>query len=95
MAGSGTATRTQAIVGAADQRFAIPAVRMRAGAARILTLVLDQIQKNIPAGLENRVLGEDGEPIFKSNELTEQGISGEFDAYLLEDISMGSANLQR
>lgn len=93
--GSGTATRTQAIVGAAEQRFAIPATRMRAGAARILTLVLDQIQKNIPYGLENRILGEDNEPIFKANELTEEGLSGEFDAYLLEDISMGSVSVQR
>lgn len=93
--GSGTATRTQAIVGAADQRFAIPAVRLRAGAARILTLVLDQVQKNIPPGLESRVLGEDGEPLFGENELTQEGLSGEFDAYLLEDISMGSVNIER
>jgi hypothetical protein len=74
--GSGTATRTQAIVGAADVRFAIPAIRLRRGAADILTLVFDLIQKNIPYGLENRVLGEDG-------------------AYLLEDISMGSVNVER
>lgn len=93
--GSGTATRTQAIVGAAEQRFAIPAQRMRAGAARILTLVLDQLQKNIPLGLETRVLGEDNEPIFKSNELTESGISGEYDAYLLEDLSGGSISIER
>ena len=93
--GSGTATRTQAIVGAAEQRFAIPAEKLREGAGRILTLILDQLQKNIPPGLENRVLGEDDEPIFKSNELTEEGISGEYDAYLLEDASMGSDNTQR
>ncbi len=93
--GSGTATRTQAIVGAADTRFAIPAVRLRRGAANILTLVFDQIQKNIPLGLESRVLGEDDEPIFKTNELTEEGLSGEYDAYLLEDISMGSVNIER
>lgn len=93
--GSGTATRTQAIVGAADQRFAIPAIRLRRGAADILTLVFDQIQKNIPLGLESRVLGEDGEPIFKSNELTEEGLSGEYDAYLLEDVSMGSVSIER
>ena len=93
--GSGTATRTQAIVGAADIRFAIPATRLRRGAAQILTLVFDQIQKNIPMGLENRVLGEDGEPVFKGNELTEEGLSGEYDAYLLEDVSMGSVNVER
>ena len=93
--GSGTATRTQAIVSAADTRFAIPAVRLKRGAADILTLVFDQIQKNIPMGLESRILGEDGEPIFNGNELTEEGLSGEYDAYLLEDISMGSVNIER
>jgi hypothetical protein len=93
--GSGTATRTQAIVGAAEQRFAIPAEKLREGAGRILTLILDQLQKNIPPGLENRILGEDNEPIFNSNELTAEGISGEYDAYLLEDASMGSENTQR
>ena len=93
--GSGTATRTQAIVGAAEQRFAMPASRLRAGAANILTLILDQVQKNIPPGIESRVLGEDGELLFKGNELTEEGISGEFDAYLLEDISFGSINIER
>ncbi len=93
--GSGTATRTQAIVGAAEQRFAIPAEKLREGAGRILTLILDQVQKNIPPGLENRILGEDDEPIFGSNELTEEGINAELDAYLLEDASMGSDSSQR
>ena len=93
--GSGTATRTQAIVGAAEQRFAIPAARLRAGASSILTLLLDVVQKNIPLGLEQRVLGENGEPVFKGNELTEEGISGEFDAYLLDDVSLGSKNIER
>lgn len=93
--GSGTATRTQAIVGASEQRFAMPAIRLRRGAARILTLILDQIQKNIPSGLENRILGENGEPIFNGNELTAEGISAELDAYLLDDVSMGSVNIER
>lgn len=93
--GSGTATRTQAIVSAAEQRFAIPAERLRTGAAKILTIVLDLLQKNIPPGLETRILGEDDEPIFKGNELTEEGITGEYDAYLLEDAAMGSMDVQR
>ena len=93
--GSGTATRTQAIVGAAEQRFSIPAQRLRAGAARILTLVLDQLQLNIPPGLETRILGENDEPIFRFNELTSEGIDAEMDAYLLEDVAMGSQSVMR
>ena len=93
--GSGTATRTQAIVQAAEQRFAMPAERLREGASRIIQQHLDILQLNIPPGLENRVLGEDGMPLFESNELTAEGISGEFDAYILMDPSMGSKQTER
>lgn len=93
--GSGTATRTQAIVQSAEQRFAIPAERLREGAARIINQHLALLQRNIPPGLENRILGEDDKPIFQSNELTEEGIAGEFDCYLLPDPSMGSKETER
>jgi len=93
--GSGTATRTQAIMQSAEQRFSTPAARLQAGAARIVSKILDQIQLNIPPGMELRVLGEAGEPLFKINELTDEGISGEYDAYLLDDPSLGDKNMQR
>ena len=93
--GSGTATRTQAIIANAEQRFSLPASRLKEGASRILNVILDLLQKNIPPGLETRVLGEDGKPIFEQNELSREGISGEYDAYLLGDPSMGSEQLER
>ena len=93
--GSGTATRTQAIVQSAEQRFSIFAERLREGAARIITQHLDLVQLNIPPGLETRVLGEKGEPLFGENELTQEGISGKFDAYILLDPSMGSKQAER
>ena len=93
--GSGTATRTNAIVQASGERHAIPLQRLREGASRILTQHLDVLQKNIPPGLEQRVLGQKGEPIFGANELTAEGIKGEFDAYLLPDESMGSKEMER
>lgn len=93
--GSGTATRTNAIVSSAEQRFALPAERLRAGAAQIVGQHLDLLQLNIPPGLENRILGEKGEPIFQQNELTAAGIAGEFDAYLLADPSQGSKQTER
>ncbi len=93
--GSGTATRTQAIMQSAEQRFAIPAERLREGAARILTNHLDVLQLNIPPGLEKRILGEDNEPVFSPNELSAYGISSEMDAYLLTDPSQGSKQTER
>jgi len=93
--GSGTATRTNAILQSAETRFARPAERLRSGTAEIIKQHLDMLQLNIPPGLETRVLGEKGEPVFDTNELTKDGISGEFDAYLLPDPSMGSKQLTR
>lgn len=93
--GSGTATRTNAIMQSSTERFAMPSERLREGAARIIQQDLDILQLNIPPGLENRVLGEDGLPLFTANELTAEGISGEFDAYILMDPSMGSKDTER
>jgi len=88
--GSGTATRTQAIVQSAEIRFTLPSERLRLGASRILNTHLDLVQLNIPQGFEEKVVGESDEPIFHAGELTDEGISGEFQAYLLPDPSMGS-----
>lgn len=93
--GSGTATRTNAIVGAANERFALPSKRLREGAGRIIQNHLDLLQLNIPPGLESRILGEDGQPLFGADELTAMGISGEFDAYLLEDPAFGSSDMNK
>lgn len=93
--GSGTATRTQAIVQSAEVRFTLPSERLRFGAARIIMQHLDLLQLNIPNGMEERVLGEKGEKIFHDGELTDEGISGEYIAYLLADPSMGSKETER
>lgn len=93
--GSGTATRTNAIVGAANERFALPSKRLREGAGRIIGNHLDLLQLNIPPGLEKRILGEDGQPLFTADELTAMGISGEYDSYLLEDPAFGSSDMEK
>lgn len=93
--GSGTATRTNAIIQSAEIRFTLPSERLRAGAARILNNHLDLIQLNIPPGFEQRVLGEGGEQLFQAGELTSMGLTGEYSAYLLPDPSMGSKQTER
>lgn len=93
--GSGTATRTNAIVSAANERFGMPAERLRAGAANIVKQHLDLLQLNIPPGLEERILQDDGAPLFSPNELSQEGISGEFDCYLLPDPSAGSKEAEQ
>ena len=69
--------------------------RLREGASRILSQHLDLVQVNLPPNLERRVLGERGEQLFQAGELTDEGLAGEFDAYLLPDESMGSKEAER
>jgi hypothetical protein len=93
--GSGTATRTQAIMQSAELRFSRPVERLKASAARILTQHLDIIQLNIPMGMETRVLGEKNQPLFQQGELSDEGISGKYDAFLLNDPTLGSKETER
>lgn len=93
--GSGTATRTQAIVQSAEIRFTLPSERLRFGISGILTDHLDIIQLNIKPGMEEQVLGEKGEKLFLAGELTDEGIGGKFQAFLLPDPSMGSKQTER
>lgn len=98
--GSGTATRTNTIIQSAATRHSIPIERGREGASRIVSTHLDLVQKNLSFGIESRVLGQKGQPLFGEGELgtpkdPTKGISGEFDAYLLPDESMGSKETER
>lgn len=93
--GSGTATRTNAIVQSAEIRFTLPSERLRIGASNILSQHLDLIQLNIPEGMEEQILGEKGERLFLDGELKNESISGKFSAYLLPDPSMGSKQTER
>ena len=93
--GSGTATRTNAIMQSAEVRFSRPSERLKNSAAKIVSQHFDLIQLNIPPGMETRVLGEKGEQIFQNGELTDEGLAGGFDAFILSDPTMGSKETER
>ena len=93
--GSGTATRTAAIMNSADARFNLPAMNLRDGIADILTHVFDICFLNMPEGLEKRILGEDNEPIFESSEAVKQAFLTEMDCYLEPNAAFGDVNTMR
>ena len=93
--GSGTATRTNAIMQSAEIRFARPVERLKTSAGKIMLIVLDLIQLNIPPGMETRIMGEKGEQIFGEGELDSDSITGQYDAYQANDPSMGSKQIER
>jgi len=92
--GSGTATRTQAIMQAANERYAAPAENIREGICEVLTNILCQYQMHIPQGMESRILGEKGEKVFMDGELTAESINGELDAYITPSASFGNKNAE-
>lgn len=93
--GSGTATRTQAIVSSAETRFNLPASKFRSGLAGIITDIFDLCFLNMPEGLERRILGEGGEQIFDSSQAVQDAFTLEMDAYLLPNATFGNVNVQR
>lgn len=93
--GPGTATRTNAIMQSAAQRFQIPVTRIKDGIAEHLTHILSQYQMNMPDGLEKRVLGEDGQPLFEKGSLLRKNIDSEMDVYLDPDFTLGNKDLQK
>lgn len=93
--GSGTATRTAAIVNSAQARFNLPTYNMREGLAQVLTDIFNLCFLNMPEGLEKRILGEDGQPLFDSSEVIEDAFLHEMDAHLPANPSFGDANTER
>jgi len=84
-----TARGTLAIIAQSDQRFQSLGKRLQSPLARTLIKVLEAYQQNIPPGLENRVLGEDGVKIFPEG-LSVEDLAGNFDIIQAMDTSGGS-----
>ena len=93
--GSGTATRTAAIVNSAETRFNLPTINIREALSEVITDVFDLCFMNAPEGLEKRIIGEDGEPIFHASEDIKNAFMLEMDAYLAPSASFGDVNMER
>jgi len=93
--GSGTATKTAAIVTSAEQRFNLPTANIRQGLGIVLTDIFDLCFLNMPAGLEKRILGENSEPIFETPDKVRDAFAQEMDAYLLPNASFGDVGTER
>ena len=93
--GSGTATRTQAIVSSAAARFNLPAMNMRDGLAEVLVQIFDLCFLNMPEGLEKRILGENSEPIFESGAAIREAFYSQMDCYLEPNAAFGDVDTMR
>lgn len=89
-----TARGTLAIIAQSDQRFQVLGKRIQGPLARILLKRLELYQQNIPPGLENRVLGEDGKKIFPIG-ISVEDLAGNFDVVQGLDTTGGSKVVKR
>lgn len=93
--GSGTATRTQAIMSSADTRFNLPATNLRDGLAEIYTDVFNLLAMNIPEGLEEKILGCQYEKIFNGDVSMQDALALEMECYLAPAADLGDSNTRR
>lgn len=94
--GSGTATRTQAIMSSADTRFNLPATNLRAGLAELYTDVFNLLSMNIPDGLEEKILGAQYEKIFNNKDISmTDALALEMECYLAPAADLGDSNTRR
>ncbi len=93
--GSGTATKTAAIVSSAEVRFNLPTANIRRGLGRVITDIFDLCHLNMPGGLERRILGEDNEPVFETSDEVKAAFLQEMDATLLPNAAFGDLATER
>ena len=93
--GSGTATRTQAIMSSADTRFNLPATNLRDGLAELYTDVFNLCAMNMPEGLEEKILGAQNEKIFTGDVSMQDALALEMECYLAPAADLGDSNTRR
>lgn len=94
--GSGTATRTQAIMSSADTRFNLPATNLRIGLAELYTDVFNLLSMNCPEGLEEKILGAQYEKIFNNQDASmTDALALEMECYLAPAADLGDSNTRR
>lgn len=93
--GSGTATRTQAIMSSADTRFNLPATNIRLGLAELYTDVFNLLAMNIPDGLEEKILGAQHEKIFNDDVSMQDALALEMECFLAPAADLGDSNTRR
>jgi len=89
-----TARGTLAIIAQGEQRFATLGFRTQDGLVKILNRILQSYQENMPADLDSRVLGYDGQPLFPEG-LSPEDILGGYDCFMAMDATGGSKSAER
>lgn len=90
---SGTATRDVLINQKSETRFGKWVKEILDDISEAITMLFQYYQDNAPPGLGERILGDDGKPIFNSFSI--ETIRGGYDVRFSPDIISGSKTLER
>lgn len=90
---SGTATRDAIINEKSETRFGLWVNRIIDDIAEAITMWVHMYQDWAPPSLGERVLGEDGKPIFRNFSI--ESLRGSYDARITPDIISGSRTLEK
>ena len=90
---SGTATRDNIINEKSETRFGLWVERIIEDLSEAITMLINFYQDNIPTGLAERVLGDDGKQLFPN--LSVESLRGNYRGCLVEDVIAGSRTLDK
>jgi len=84
---------TLALIQQGEQRFQVLAKGTQQPLSKVLTHILQNWQQNAPAGMEERILGDTGDPIFPEG-LSPEDIAGNYDNYTTLEATGGSKQME-
>lgn len=88
-----TARGTLAIIAQSDQKFGLLGARCQKIFCDLITMTRKMYEENMPKGLEERILGENNQPIW--GKLSPELIAGDYDAVMPLDLTAGDASFDK
>lgn len=88
-----TVRGTLAVMSQGEQKFALLARRMQGIVSAFLTQIKQKYEENLPPEIEKRILGKDGERVFKT--LSPEMIAGQYDCVMALDLTAGNMGAVR
>ena len=88
-----TARGTLAVIAQGEQKFGLLAARMGKIISDLISDTRNDYEENLPEGIEQRILGGDGKPIW--GKLSPENIAGDYDAIQDLDLTAGGSSFEK
>lgn len=88
-----TARGTMAIIAQSDQKFGLLGARVQKIFADLITDTRKDYEENMPKGIENRILGENNQPVW--GRMSPELIAGDYDCLMPLDLTAGDTSFEK